>query len=51
VLGVKLAADGVYGSGTQRAVTRFQRLTGLKRTGAVDRATWVALLNASAAQG
>jgi lysozyme len=48
VLGVKIRPDGVFGSGTERQVRRFQKLVGIKATGVVDRPTWTALLNASA---
>lgn len=48
VLGIKLKADGVFGGGTERQVRRFQKMVGAKPTGVVDRATWSALLNASA---
>ena len=48
VLGVKLRADGVYGSGTDRQVRRFQKSVGLGSNGVVDRTTWMALLSASA---
>ncbi|MGA1140015.1 MAG: SpoIID/LytB domain-containing protein [Ilumatobacteraceae bacterium] len=48
VLKVKLRPDGIYGSGTARTVSRFQKSVGLKPTGVVDRTTWMALLSASA---
>ena len=48
VLKVKIRADGVYGSGTAKTVSRFQKSVGLKPTGVVDRTTWMALLSASA---
>ena len=35
-----LAVDGVFGTGTQTAVTRFQRYFGLTADGIVGRATW-----------
>jgi len=47
VLKVRLAADGAFGSGTERQVRRFQESVGLKPTGVVDRTTWMALLTAS----
>jgi peptidoglycan hydrolase-like protein with peptidoglycan-binding domain len=48
VLGVKIRPDGVFGSGTEGQLRRFQKMVGLRTTGVVDRATWMALLNASA---
>jgi peptidoglycan hydrolase-like protein with peptidoglycan-binding domain len=48
VLGVKMKADGVFGSGTDKQVKKFQGSVGLKATGIVDRTTWMALLSASA---
>jgi SpoIID/LytB domain protein len=48
VLKLKIRADGVYGSGTAKTVSRFQKSVGLKPSGVVDRTTWMALLNASA---
>ena len=48
VLKIKIRADGVYGSGTAKTVSRFQKSVGLKTTGVVDRTTWMALLSASA---
>jgi peptidoglycan hydrolase-like protein with peptidoglycan-binding domain len=51
VLKVRLAADGVYGTGTTKQVRRFQKVVGLRTTGALDRTTWLALLAASAAAG
>lgn len=48
VLGVKIRPDGVFGSGTEGQLRKFQKMVGLKTTGVVDRATWMALLNASA---
>ena len=48
VLGVKMKADGVFGSGTDKQVKKFQKSVGLKATGVVDRTTWMALLTASA---
>jgi peptidoglycan hydrolase-like protein with peptidoglycan-binding domain len=48
VLKIKIRADGVYGSGTAKTVSRFQKSVGLKPTGVVDRTTWMALLSASA---
>ena len=48
VLKIKIRADGVFGSGTAKTVSRFQKTVGLKQTGVVDRTTWMALLSASA---
>jgi SpoIID/LytB domain protein len=48
VLKIKIRADGVYGSGTAKTVSRFQKSVGLKPSGVVDRTTWMALLSASA---
>jgi len=48
VLKVKMAADGSFGSGTDKQVKRFQKSVGLPTTGVVDRVTWMALLTASA---
>jgi SpoIID/LytB domain protein len=48
VLGVKIAADGVFGSGTDKQVRRFQKSVGLPTKGVVDRVTWMSLLSASA---
>ncbi|NDF71966.1 MAG: hypothetical protein EB138_03190 [Actinobacteria bacterium] len=48
VLQIKIRADGVFGSGTDKQVKRFQKSVALKPTGAVDRTTWMALLSASA---
>ena len=48
VLKIKVAADGIFGSGTAKTVSRFQKSVGLKPTGVVDRTTWMALLSASA---
>ncbi|MSO16010.1 MAG: hypothetical protein EXQ61_06815 [Ilumatobacteraceae bacterium] len=39
----RLATDGAFGSGTERAVNSFQAASGLSVTGIVDRATWDAL--------
>lgn len=36
----KIAADGVYGSGTANAVRVFQKVFNLPQTGAVDYPTW-----------
>ena len=41
--GRPMEADGKFGSGTRRAVETFQSARGLEASGAVDRATWVAL--------
>ena len=35
--GFRVAADGIYGRGTRRAVSRFQRRLGLRVNGTVDR--------------
>jgi peptidoglycan hydrolase-like amidase/peptidoglycan hydrolase-like protein with peptidoglycan-binding domain len=51
VLKVRMAADGIYGSGTAKQVRRFQKVVGLRQTGELDRTTWLALLAASAAAG
>ena len=48
VLGIKIAADGVFGSGTDKQVKRFQKSVGLPTTGVVNRVTWMSLLSASA---
>ena len=37
------AVDGAFGSGTERAVRRFQKSAGLRETGIVDERTWAAL--------
>lgn len=42
--GQDLDLDGVFGSGTKRAVKRFQSGAGLAATGSIDTATWTALL-------
>jgi SpoIID/LytB domain protein len=47
VLKVKVKADGVFGPGTVRLVKRFQKTVGLKRSGVINRETWLALLSAS----
>jgi peptidoglycan hydrolase-like protein with peptidoglycan-binding domain len=39
----RLATDGAFGPGTERAVNAFQTASGLPVTGIVDRATWDAL--------
>lgn len=41
--GYRIAADGVYGPGTQKAVKRFQQARGLGASGAVDARTREAL--------
>ena len=43
-----IRVDGVYGSGTQRAVRDFQAVNGLAATGAADHATQTLLYSASA---
>ena len=48
VLGIKIAADGMFGSGTDKQVRRFQKSVGLPVKGVVDRVTWMSLLSASA---
>ncbi|MFM7891538.1 MAG: peptidoglycan-binding protein, partial [Actinomycetota bacterium] len=48
VLAVKIRPDGMFGSGTDKQVKRFQKSVGLKPTGVVDRTTWMSLLTASA---
>ena len=40
--------DGIFGSGTQRAVRLFQRVNGLSETGRADHATQVLLYSSSA---
>ena len=47
VLKIKIRADGIYGTGTARQVTRFQKSVGIKQTGTINRLTWQALLSAS----
>jgi len=47
--GQSLAVDGSYGSGTAAAVRSFQAANGLPASGAVDAATWPALLRAPVA--
>lgn len=42
--GYNIAADGVFGAGTNKAVTAFQGSRGLKRDGIVGANTWSALL-------
>src|SRR3954471_6572359 len=42
--GQSLTVDGDFGSGTQRAVKSFQSSNGLPANGAIDTATWQALL-------
>ena len=39
----KVSADGIYGAGTQSAVTAFQRIFGLDPDGVVGRVTWSAI--------
>lgn len=39
----KVSADGIYGAGTQSAVTAFQRIFGLDPDGVVGRVTWNAI--------
>ena len=41
-----IAIDGVYGSGTARAVSAFQQYKGLPVTGEVDETTWESLYSA-----
>ena len=48
VLKIKMAADGIFGSGTTKQLKRFQKSVGLKQTGVIDRTTWLSLLAASA---
>jgi len=48
VFAVKIRPDGVFGSGTDKQVKRFQKSVGLQPTGVVDRTTWMSLLTASA---
>ena len=36
----QIAADGIFGEGTQNAVREFQRIFGLPATGVVDYPTW-----------
>lgn len=47
--GVSVAVDGAFGPGTARAVRTFQTEAGLPVTGAIDAATWPALLQAEPA--
>ncbi|HEX8552916.1 MAG TPA: peptidoglycan-binding protein [Abditibacteriaceae bacterium] len=42
--GLAIAADGVYGLQTENALKRFQRKNGLSATGALNAATWEALV-------
>lgn len=42
--GYSIAADGIFGRGTNSAVTAFQRSRGLQRDGVVGTNTWAALL-------
>ena len=39
----KVSVDGIYGAGTQSAVTAFQRIFGLDPDGVVGRVTWSAI--------
>ena len=41
-----VAIDGIYGSGTEKAVSAFQRYKGLPVTGETDKATWDSLYSA-----
>ena len=43
-----IKVDGIYGSGTQRAVREFQRINGLSITGKADNATQVLLYSSAA---
>ena len=43
-----IAVDGVYGSGTERAVRHFQRINGLEKTGIADHETQKLLYSSSA---
>lgn len=43
-----IAVDGIYGSGTERAVRHFQRINGLGKTGVADNATQQLLYSSSA---
>ena len=43
-----IRVDGIYGSGTERAVRLFQQINGLKATGIADSATQVRLYSKSA---
>ncbi len=43
-----IAVDGIYGSGTERAVRHFQRINGLTQTGRADSATQKLLYSSSA---
>lgn len=43
-----IAVDGIYGSGTERAVRHFQRINGLPKTGIADNATQQLLYSSSA---
>ncbi len=43
-----IAVDGIYGSGTERAVRHFQRINGLPKTGVADNATQQLLYSSSA---
>jgi len=43
-----IAVDGIFGSGTERAVRHFQRINGLPKTGVADNATQQLLYSSSA---
>ncbi len=43
-----IAVDGIFGSGTERAVHHFQRINGLPKTGIADGATQLLLYSSSA---
>jgi Putative peptidoglycan binding domain len=46
--GKSTSVNGEFGSGTKKAVKRFQKSVGLAQTGTIDSATWTALLSYSA---